>query len=279
MTAGDAPAGAIDVRHVRTHDEFAACVALQGDTWGHGFRELVPATILKITQRLGGVTAGAFDADGALLGFVFGFTGVEDGRLAHWSDLLAVRADAQNHGLGRRLKEFQRDAVLALGVTRMYWTFDPLVARNAHFNLNRLGARVREYVPDMYGLDTGSVVHSGVGTDRFIVAWELAEAGGARGGDGASADGDPGPVLNPDPEGGADVDPAAAAGDAARARIAVPADIGALQRERIDAARRWRTTTRRAFEWALARGFVVQGFAAEPGAGPGHYLLARPATR
>ena len=78
-----------------------------------------------------------------MLGFVFGMTGVQDGRLVHWSDLLAVRPEARDRGLGRRLKLYQRSLVAELGVTRMLWTYDPLVARNAHLNLNALGARGR----------------------------------------------------------------------------------------------------------------------------------------
>ena len=82
-TAADSTAQ-YEIRHVRTHDEFVQCVELQAATWGADFRELVPATILKITQRLGGVTAGAFAPDGALLGFVFGVTGIEQGSVVHW---------------------------------------------------------------------------------------------------------------------------------------------------------------------------------------------------
>ncbi|HSY82913.1 MAG TPA: hypothetical protein VK807_14175, partial [Gemmatimonadaceae bacterium] len=107
--------------------------------------------------------AGAFDGDGPMLGFVFGVSGVIAGEIVHWSDMLAVHADARNRGIGRALKRFQRDAVLAMGIKTMYWTYDPLVARNAHLNLNVLGAQVTEYVPDMYG----------PGTDRFIVRWCL----------------------------------------------------------------------------------------------------------
>ena len=100
---------------------------------------------------------------------MFGITGVQEGQLVHWSHMLAVERAYRDHGLGRRLKECQRELLRELGVDTIYWTFDPLVARNAHLNLNRLGTTVREYVPDMYG-DTGSPLHT-FGTDRFVVAW------------------------------------------------------------------------------------------------------------
>jgi predicted GNAT superfamily acetyltransferase len=89
--------------------------------------------------------------------------GLVGGEIVHWSDMLVVRADARNRGIGRALKTFQRDTVRAMGIKTMYWTYDPQVARNAHLNLNVLGAQVTEYVPDMYG----------PGTDRFIVRWCL----------------------------------------------------------------------------------------------------------
>src|SRR5690554_3674198 len=145
------------VRRPATLEEFRACVELQRETWGAGFDECVPAAILKVSQRVGGVTAGAFDGEGRLLGFVFGLTGLERGRPVHWSHMLAVRPEWRDVGLGRRLKAYQREAVRGLGVDTILWTFDPLVARNAHLNLNRLGVQVVEYVPDMYGA-TGSAL-------------------------------------------------------------------------------------------------------------------------
>jgi len=153
-------------------EEYLRAVAFQEETWGPGFSERVPKSLMKVTQRLGGVVAGAFDAEGAMVGFVYGITGVEGGRAVHWSDILAVSPVVRDQGVGMRLKRFQREAVLALGVKRMYWTFDPLESRNAWLNLGKLGAVVREYVPDMYGV-SDSPLHRGLGTDRFVVTWEL----------------------------------------------------------------------------------------------------------
>ena len=160
----------IEIRPLVSQSDLHACVALQRETWGATFEDVVPVSILKVTQRIGGVAAGAFDEAGQLLGFVFGMTGVERGHIVHWSDMLAVRAEARNSGLGQRLKEFQRQAAREAGAETIYWTYDPLIARNAHINLNKLGARVTEYVEDMYGT-TDSVLHGSLPTDRFIVAW------------------------------------------------------------------------------------------------------------
>ena len=268
---------ALEIRHVRTHDEFMQCVELEAATWGAGFRESVPATIFKITQRLGGVTAGAFAPDGALVGFVFGITGVERGALVHWSDMLAVTANAQNHGIGRRLKEFQREAVHALGVTRMYWTYDPLVSRNAHFNLNLLGASVVEYVRDMYGADTGSTLHQGLGSDRFIVMWPIAPAHESpRRATPPIEALQSAPIINATPAGGTPAD-LAVRGDAAPAlaRVEIPSDIFAVQLHRIAEAVEWRTSTRGALEWALANSYRIAGFQRDASSERNFYLLAR----
>jgi len=271
------PNARIDVRQLRTHDEFIRCVELQHDVWGASFTERVSVGMLKVVQRIGGIAAGAFEEDGRLVGFVFGLTGVEDGRLVHWSDMLAVREHLRDHGIGRRLKEFQRDTVRTLGVTRMYWTFDPLVSRNAHFNLTRLGAHVVEYVPDMYGGDTNSVLHRGVGTDRFIVAWDIAGAASGAGEDavhGASSRTDA-PILN---RVGADGLPAIPNVDGqvpTTVRVAVPEAIEQVQSQSIEDAARWRASTRRAFMWALDHGYRVRAFTRDDAAHYGFYVCTR----
>jgi chorismate synthase len=287
IAEGDAaPAGRavddrqVEIRHVRTNAELAQCVELQRTIWGSDFREAVPAAILKISQRLGGVTAGAFAADGTLLGFVFGMTGVEQGTIVHWSDMLAVDARAANHGIGRRLKEFQRESARAIGATRMYWSYDPLVARNAHLNLNRLGARVSEYVPDMYGAQTGSALHSGVGTDRFVVVWPIAPGADRQAPAPSLAGWRESLVLNAAGSSAEQDDmwPDLAAYEAAPpplARVAIPADIFAVQQKDVEQAGRWRRSTRRAFQWALAHGYDVERFERDPAGDRGFYILAR----
>lgn len=166
----------IAIRDLRSQQDYADCVALQDETWGAGFSERVPAAILRVSQMIGGVAAGAFDESGRMVGFVFGLTGVRNGEPVHWSDMLAVIHQLRGQGIGERLKQYQRDKVSALGVKSMLWTFDPLQAGNAHFNINHLKAMPVEYVPDMYGSNTGSTLHGTLPTDRFIVRWNLGEA-------------------------------------------------------------------------------------------------------
>lgn len=268
--AGGAVAGtehAVRIRRLETWAEYEACVALQGEVWGPGFSETVPAAILKVSQRIGGVVGGAFEPGGRLVGFVFGMTGVEHGQLVHWSDMLAVRAELRGHGIGRQLKLFQRDCVRAIGVTTMYWTFDPLVARNARLNLVSLQAEVVEYVPDMYGHATSSVLHQGVGTDRFVVAWHLDDrAAPPRIAGSPDAQHANTPVLNTT---------TSIASDSAFVRVAVPLHIDRIQRHSLVVAGRWREDTRRAFLWCFERRYRVVGFYPHDPSETAFYVLAR----
>jgi len=256
------------IRRVETLAEYDECVRIERETWGETFTEMVSATVLRITQEMGGVTAAAFDASGAMLGFVFGITGVRFGELAHWSDMLAVRPHAQNLGLGTRLKHFQRDQLVPLGVRRMYWTYDPLVARNAHLNLQRLGARAAEYRVNFYGEDTGSVVHAGLGTDRFIIDWEFASAGPREITPRPDA-----PIANPTD--GSGTPATIELPDADAVRILIPPDIHAVLASTPAVAHQWRATTRRAFEWYLGRGYRVAGFDRGDSSGFPAYIITR----
>ncbi|MGQ0715484.1 MAG: hypothetical protein ACT4PJ_17430 [Gemmatimonadaceae bacterium] len=239
----------VTIRRVETLAEYQECFAIQEETWGTGFRELVPPAILMVAQKLGGVCAGAFTCGGRMLGFVFGLTGVRDGRLVHWSDMLAVRPEARGAHLGERLKHYQRDLVRAVGVDTMFWTFDPLVARNAHLNLDRLGARPVEYVPDMYG-DTASPLHSALPTDRIVVAWDLTRPDGAPRRPRRAAE-----TVNPV---SADGVPALnGLVDAPLVGILVPHNFETEPNERLAA---WRAVTREAFLSYLSRGYEVVGF-------------------
>ena len=282
------PHDEVTIRSFASHADHAACVALQREVWGQHFGDVVPPTILMVSQRLGGVAAGAFDAAGRLLGFVFGVTGIRDGEPVHWSDMLAVRREARGTGLGKRLKLFQREQLLERGVRRMHWTYDPLVARNANLNLNSLGAVPVEYAVNLYG-ETGSSLHAGLDTDRFIVEWRLDE-----------------PVP---PEKHAVAPDAASvrasggsfpASDEARASIgslpiidlqweienlplpakpwvcvAAPADIETLKAADSSQARAWQRTQRLAFTHYLSRGYRVCGFERHAPPADSYYLVGK----
>lgn len=270
------PPTEVTIRPFDSRADYDACVRLQRETWGEDFVDVVPATILMVSQRVGGVSAGAFDADGRLLGFVFGISGIRDGEPAHWSDMLAVRPEARGAGLGKRLKHFQRDQLLERGIRRMLWTYDPLVARNANLNLNGLGARPVEYVANMYG-DTRSSLHAGLDTDRFVVEWRLDEAAPAKSNKAepakkraATVDTGTAPLVDPEwleRERRWPTDP--------RVRVAAPADIDGLKATEPACARAWQQAQRRAFTWYLANGYRVSGFEHRRAPDDSHYLVTR----
>ena len=211
--------------------------------------DVVPATILMVTQRVGGVASGGVAPSGRLLGFVFGISGVRDGVAIHWSDMMAVRPEARRRGLGRRLKLHQRDRLLAQGIERVYWSYDPLVARNARLNLVSLGASPVEYVPNMYG-DTRSVLHRGLDTDRLVVEWRLrdpvveAALAGDRGRlpDAARH----GPIVTIDTTSTTGEPDAGPLPDAPWVRVELPPDIEQLKATTPAVAQRWQHTLRRA---------------------------------
>lgn len=245
----------VTIRDLRSLDDYADCVVLQDETWGAGFSERVPTAILRVSQLIGGVAAGAFDESGRMVGFVFGLTGLRDGELVHWSDMLAVREELRGQGIGEQLKHFQRDKVSALGVRSMLWTFDPLQAGNAHFNLNHLGAMPVEYVPDMYGSNTGSTLHGPLPTDRFIVRWQLDSPFVRK----AKVTEDVLPLANPVDDA---AQPMAASlpRDLPRVRVQIPADFSAISSAGTASAMQWRLVVREVVMSLLEKGYRVTGF-------------------
>lgn len=256
----------IAIRQFRTHTEYKACVALQQETWGAVFTEMVPPSILLVSQKIGGVAAGAFDEHDRLIGFVFGLTGVKNGRLVHWSDMLAVRPEARDLGIGKRLKLYQRELVQALGVETIYWTYDPLVARNAHLNLNRLGVDVEEYVPDMYDSDSQSDLHRGLALDRFVVAWHISSDKPSKETEDNSAKAherfkDAGIIT---PHGQCATLSENSAFVHARMRIEIPPDIQAVKESSLETAMQWQASVRQACLFYLDHGYRVAGFYRDP---------------
>ena len=159
------------VRALAGHAEFAEAVRLQKVIWGFPDLELLPVRFFVVASRVGGQTLGAFDG-GRMAGFLLAIPGIkkDSGTPYLHSHMLGVLSDYRDAGVGRMLKSAQREDALARGIRLIEWSFDPFEAKNAYFNLELLGAIVRTYVPNMYGI-SASPLHGDLPTDRCIAEW------------------------------------------------------------------------------------------------------------
>lgn len=275
MAQADAPE--LTIRTLRPA-EYPQCEDLQRHVWGESLREVVPPSMMKINEKLGGLLAGAFDPGGRLVAFVYGLPGLCEGRPFHWSHMLGVHRDLRGRGLGRRLKLFQRRWLLERGVGVVEWTYDPLESRNAHLNLNRLGAEPVDYQRDVYGDGSASELHSGIGTDRFVVRWRLAdpevEARIAGRGTAPTAGQRTAPVVNADA--GGPCEPPFDLPDADALRVAIPADVQAVKAASVETAQRWRRSTRFALEGYLGRKYRIPDLLSDRGVELSYYVLVPP---
>jgi predicted GNAT superfamily acetyltransferase len=161
----------ISIRGLKDVAEFRQCEELQRRVWGMENLSVVPLHLLLTVQKNGGLVLGAFDEQGTMVGFVFGFLGMTDqGQVKHCSHMAGVLPEYQGQQIGYLLKLAQREHVLAQGLDLATWTYDPLEGLNASLNIGKLGVICRIYLPDVYG-DTGIGLHLGLPTDRFEVEW------------------------------------------------------------------------------------------------------------
>jgi len=161
----------ISIRRCGGLAEFERCIDLQRAIWNESDIEVEPVTSFIVAARIGGQVLGAFDA-GRMVGYTLALPGVRDGACYLHSHMTGVLPEYRGRGVGFLLKTFQRDEARARGITRIEWTFDPLEFRNAQFNLTRLGAISRQYLPNLYGV-TSSPLHRGLPTDRLLAEWHL----------------------------------------------------------------------------------------------------------
>ncbi len=234
----------IEVRECRTIDEYDACVSLQREAFGYSDLEISSRRHLILSRRAGGWTLGAF-AGNELVGFVHHLVAVRGAdEIIGYSHMMAVARDHQNRGVGARLKWAQRARAIAEARSHITWTWNPMQARNAHFNLNRLGATVRAYGVNFYGTEylTPPALEiedaPGIDSDRLFAEWDLHA-----------------PRVEELAE-GREPQPLPAPAQA----IEIPPDWGALVRDDAAAARREQLRVRAEFEKAFAAGLICAGF-------------------
>lgn len=272
-----AAVGGISVRQLSRMPEFLSVHELFESIWqSDGKNPPMSAELLRAMAKAGSYVSGAFDGD-TLVGACVGFFHPPVERSLH-SHIAGVASGMRGRNVGFALKLHQRAWALALGVVEISWTFDPLVRRNAYFNLAKLGVDAAEYLPDFYG-QMNDVINGNDETDRVLVRWELAGEKASRAGSGrpvrlsaqrylaagaqvAVDEGSDGPLVT-------DIDCAARF-----LLVRVPADIEALRLADPDAARRWRSAVRAGLGEPMQQGAQVVGF--DPA---GWYVIDREPAR
>ena len=268
----------VQIRLLRTFDEFRACERIQKEVWG---TLAVGSELMGVTQKYAGVVLGAL-VKKQVVGFLYAILGRRHGRLIHWSHMMAVRESFRDQGLGFRMKLAHRKLALAQGIRSICWTYDPLQSRNATLNLARLGVKVEEYIPDCYGRFP-SIIEKGLASDRFVGNWRIATAAV----EWRVAQGAP-------PFGGVAGLPRAnktrigANGLLENARlhlrlhtprllVEIPGDTDTIRCQALKLAIRWRWETRKIFQHYLAAGYGVTSFVppSEATAGKCFYVLDR----
>ena len=227
----------IEIRECVRHEEFEQCVELQRLVWQFSDLDLVPTHIFVVSRHTGGFTLGAFTASNEMVGFAYALVAGGGEKICYHSDMLAVSPAYQGQGIGRRLKLGQREFALKHGIDLIVWTFDPLQALNAHFNINKLGVVARTYEVNCYGSASSSHLHQGLDTDRLLAEWWLDSPAVRSRLNGAE-------VPTPPPA----------------ATVKIPADISSLKARDLDAARVWQLQVRRQFLEHFASGLYVAGF-------------------
>jgi predicted GNAT superfamily acetyltransferase len=255
----------IVIRECVALGELDSCVRLQREVFGLPDLEVSPQRHLIVSRQAGGWTLGAFDSEGGqgrerLIGFVHHLAAVRGNEIFGYSHMMAVDVKYQNKGVGARLKWGQRERALQEGRSRIRWTWDPMQARNAHFNLNRLGVTVSSYAENFYGTDyvtsptPGTDKLPGIDSDRIFADWrlnsprvmELAQRELTRESSGEST----GNAMT------ISASPAV--------KIVIPAEWTRLVREDPAMARQEQLRVRSEFQQAFRNGLVAAGFERSP---------------
>lgn len=163
----------VTIRRCESLEEMHACFALQKEVWKFADADLIPVRVFVVAAKIGGQVVGAFlqrNGKDELIGFALAIPAIRNGQAYLHSQMLAVRQQYRNAGLGRRVKLNQREDALARGFELMEWTFDPLEIKNSYLNIEKLGAIARRYSVNQYGI-TSSPLQGGLPTDRLVAEW------------------------------------------------------------------------------------------------------------
>lgn len=265
-----AASAGVTLRALTSLEDADRTLYVMRETWGD--HDLLPREMLRALAESGNLPWGAFDGD-ELVGYVMGWAGVdpEDGIHVH-SHMLAALPGRRHSGVGFALKLAQRAMSLDQGISLVRWTFDPLIARNAHFNVSKLGARCDRFSRNYYG-DMGDSLNEGDRSDRLVVRWDLDREPGPwpmPPGEGLTVLKAAGPADLPRPERGPDLD---ALADADWIRLGIPRDYGSIRSVDRALGEDWRDATGELLSQCFTLGLSVIAFDADLERGYPAYAL------
>lgn len=240
----------VTIRECHSVEDFQQCIELERAVWKDDDIGIMPIRLYMISKACQAPTLGAFDDTGKLVGFVHTSLALMGRNVVYHSHLAAVAEARRHKDIGRRMKLAQRECAIVAGIPLIIWTFDPLQSRNAHLNLNKLGAIIRRYEVNYYGEGLSSVFGRGVPSDRVFAEWW---------------------VTSPQVE-------AALAGkrpdaSARTESVVIPDDIDAVSAGSTSEHLKWRLRVREEFTACLGQGLIARGFQRNQELGQSRYLF------
>jgi predicted GNAT superfamily acetyltransferase len=239
---------AIAIRECTSVEDFQQCIELERAVWKDDDIGIMPIRLYMISKACNAPTIGAFESSGRLVGFVHTMIAVMDRHVVYHSHLAAVVEDLRHQDIGFKMKLAQRQHAMKAGVPLIIWTFDPLQSRNAHLNINKLGAVIRRYEVNYYSEGLSTVFDSGVPSDRVFAEWWVSSAH----------------VESVLARNGSVV------GDETRS-VLIPEDINKVRSRSVEEHLEWRIRVREDFQSSLDAGLIVRGF--ERADGMSRYLF------
>jgi predicted GNAT superfamily acetyltransferase len=240
----------VTIKECVTVDDFQQCIELERAVWKDDDIGIMPIRLYLISKACKAPTIGAFDQDGRLVGFVHTMLALIEKNVVYHSHLAAVLEDLRHKDIGYRMKLAQRQFAIEAQIPLIIWTFDPLQSRNAHLNINKLGAIIRRYEVNYYGEGLSSIFDSGVPTDRIFAEWW---------------------VSSPHVEAAlAGNRPQAFSNDAS---VLIPDDINAVRARSVDDHLKWRLKAREDFLKHLGDGLIARGFERDSQSAQSRYLF------
>lgn len=265
----------ITYKTIEDLEDINKVVLLQSDIWSQDSVSPLPQLVASIHH--GGILIGAY-SENHLVGFCYGFAGYKNGEVYLVSHMAAVRPEYQNAGVGYQLKIKQREWAVDYGYQKIVWTYDPLEVRNGYFNLCKLGAYTKTYIPSYYG-EMQDKLNKGLPADRLLIEWDICSSRVENAIAGVlpyekkheyeillHADLEteyPSPVegkFNPQKAG---------------YLVAVPTNIQLLKQTKLELAKAWRYALRNAMGEALLNGFVITGVQKEANSSIQYYVLEK----